>query len=72
MTTVCVCTLQLDQMDLEIHDATPEERPMLKQRLTNYKKELIRLKKEFVRISVKYNAVRMLCTHYNVIRGCMK
>ena len=48
-------SLQLDQMDLEIHDVAAEVRPQCTQRLRTYKKELDRLKKEFVRMLTATN-----------------
>ncbi len=41
-------TLQLEQMDLELHDASTDVRPALIRRVENYKRELSRLRKEFV------------------------
>ncbi len=55
-------TLQLDQMDLEIHDVSTDLRPSVKQRLVNYKRELNRLRKDFVSVKSIYSVHNIVCT----------
>ena len=46
--------LQLDQMDLEVHDIPQDTRSTFKKRLTSYKHELERLKKDFVSFFIHF------------------
>lgn len=65
LTVVCLA-LQLEQMDVEIHDMPQAVRPQMKQRVESYRKELNRLKKEFVsNLSCLYELSCGLPSHWH-------